>query len=606
MFVKTHVSCIICLFVSLLLIQIDSTNQKWMNDLANCIQRDFQSYQIMLVTNEEANHNYPNAIFKELAQKIPTIILTYRESNFTNKEIQEKYFSLRNPRGTTLFVLIMSGESAPQNSDLYNFMNLPSALSGVNTRPKCLVLFFKDEKSSGYEKILQDLWSQRFLDITIIEHIQNPSSSKFYEDRLETPTIHYYNPFNNSYVTTKLSSNSHIFPDKLRNFHGFNITIGTIANFTNSSLLLQAFSKTMNFTVADVSMEFGHDETKCGKNDSTFLVRELVEGRVQFIANLLNYRHICNVNQIQFAISQSIGISYSCAVVPRIPASDAVGVTHKNYFYVFLSFIIIVSTMRLLSYLLKFDACIWRTINIFQLILGFSVSNEPRKWPERIVFICLLFASMVYSNYIWSMLTSIAVQKKSELKIKTLEDLYDANLTILVPNDTYDQWLHDLPQNLKKKLVALPNEQKYLDCFNSLPLNKTVACVMNTFRATKLLLDYENEHKRIDMKIVRESVHQKSKLWIFAPSSPYIERIDEIIRKLLQCGLIKKWKLNSDEIVPNFKEEQGNESGKNIPYILVYMVLFGYTVSCFVFAIELFLDRLMQKLNYFWLLKYNQ
>lgn len=137
-------------------------------------------------------------------------------------------------------------------------------------RLKCIIFIFNTNISKNFHDFLKFAWSHQFLDITVIELLQQNhiTYSKLNSSNTFTDAIVYqYNPFNDTYARERFFPRIQLFSDKLRDLYGCTLYTGFYewapmiyaskknrSKFSESvfgveSLMTQAVAKFMNFTI---------------------------------------------------------------------------------------------------------------------------------------------------------------------------------------------------------------------------------------------------------------------------------------------------------------------------------------------------------------------
>lgn len=108
-------------------------------------------------------------------------------------------------------------------TEIKSFINLLIPQLSVRKRPKCLIIYSSNNFDNEDDKIkiisaLKFAWEMKFLDFTVIKENSGMKAS------VNPSFFYYFNPFNSVVYEQKLQNNSvELFPDKLRNLHGYSI-----------------------------------------------------------------------------------------------------------------------------------------------------------------------------------------------------------------------------------------------------------------------------------------------------------------------------------------------------------------------------------------------
>ena len=582
--------------------------QSFMNFVINESIHEIKPYQIVYFFNEcLENSTILNAVLEHSMKQVPVITfdLSQDESISFDERILRKPLTYK-PRFITLFISILFLESQDKVSEnmlitkFKKVIRFITKISPISVRPHCLILI--NSKFNVDERIIHFLlnfgWENKFLDLTIIEipdlNVKNTTSSLIYN----------YNPFKSQLDKKWYSEKLKIFPNKIKDMNGFEMKIAIVnkppyiiiekdalgnvvhGNGTEFETLL-ILSQALNFTITFFSPNvLVHGEVLV-KNSSANLLDMIVNGEIDMSGNQMYTHVVLNKGET----GMSLNFDGLCALVPvlKVPVSKW---PFKSLIPI-LNISLTVIFFRLVTLLLKFDKLQWQAHNIFQLILGLTITKKPKKFTERILFGILIILSFWITINLHAELMNVRIQGEKEISLDTFEDLEKSGLNIEIYTYDFDITFSynkdsDL-QKLKKKTKLVID---ILECpFRTLK-TKDTACLLNLFRARELINVRKKSSGKSDLKIMKQMFWSAGKGYIFSQASPYVEEINSVLLKLTEMGLTNKGNYEPEIYAANkfIREEEPTEySGKNLHLKFIYILVFGYTLSVITFAMELLL-----------------
>ena len=600
-------------FFSMILIlyqcRADRQNSNWLNHLVQYITENSATYQTMLIVDKDPRINN---ITSQILKTVPSLKISFNKTKFDYAKNLTNSPLFQSPR-STLFILIQFSNDNLYSSRLTEQIKFISEISPVRIRPKCLVIVLHQENSILRKDFLRSLWSSHFLDFTILELVQKTSKSDFsFGNHQIVVMIHFYNPFTQTYIRKKWSPKSDFFPNKLIDMNGFEMLVGSYAfptyidakrNLTghilNASgpgiLLRDALSKAMNFTITEIPFNnnYGWGKLDCDRSKTTGLFCKLAYNQIRFVTNagVIHYKW----DQLTEK-SRSIGFFGIFPIVPILHEKLPSTPTQTMFFK---TIIIIGSIMVLNCFLLralKFDANFWTLSHMFQIVVAIPILQSPRRPAENVVFGSFLIASLLYSSTIFFSLTDVKLTKDSEVNIQRFEDLQNWNLQLRMSESvrsviTFEDEKDNMVKNLLNKSEIFENEE---DCIRYLIKHKNISCVMSDGTIEIILNKYKNNRTWPAVKIGKPCFLNLHLSFRFEPRSPYVERFDQVLSRLIQAGL-------SISSVPpsskNYKSLQDveNEMVTHIRNPLILIVSIGFLTSFAVFICELFVFFLRKK-----------
>ena len=635
MLIKRYIIWIISNFFAINLCQIVPRLEfpNWLTELRKYISEDSHTYQVMLITN--GHQRFENPKIEIIIQKIKQCTLTISISCKETVEWNERNLITLplnfNLKKTTLFILILETTTPSDHSCLSNPVEFLTRFYSVHSRPKILIIHFPKKKNFAYRKLFRKLWNRQFLDVTILQFAeknisQHQPGSKILGKNQETIFVYNFNPFTGIYAKEIFSSRSQLFPNKLRNMHGYEMKIGMTHDppfsyvkrnlsghvtqiFGPNFDLVKILSKQLNFKINFVASETPDGKLglfDCNIIGSTDFYRKLLYNEIQFIGRYIYYFRICT--KPVYTKSRFLDQDTYIAIVPRfipeyVPNFNLFDVTvteTEKAFYTLFGIIIGISIIWIFTLIVKFESRVWQPLNILQTVLGFTVDNEPRKFAQRIVFASILITQVSFSGYMYIQFTHSNLKNSTDFEINSIDDLENSDLVPMIHflmepivNVSSVGYL----STIRNKYHIFPGNGEVFDCLIYLKTYGNVSCITKQFVAESLEAQFPEFEVSSVFKIIPEPLLNSWRILVFEPASPYVQKIDQVILYLRENGLIHKWNFNSSKI-----EENSEILNTYRPYQLTFStfltLIVGYLVACVVFVSEvLFMQIFKRKLK---------
>ena len=622
MLIKWYLTLIVSLyFIQILsLKKLNQNNCKWLNELLRYVNNESKVNQLIFMTDdEEIFQNFKiDIITREMKRSTQTMSLILDKTTNSKNWIQHP--SLVDSRATTMFIFFCDSSSQSFESLLSRSIKFLTELSGVNTRPKLLIIHLVEKDKFAYRKFFRDLWSKLFLDVTILQIIERKrfetgTGFELIKEKQERTFLYNFNPFTGIFDKKIFSFGSQMFPDKLRNLHGHRMNIGLINDppFANvkrnlsdypieitgpNADLIKGLSEKMNFKMIFISSKEEFGNLGCEDSDLTGLFRKIVYNEIQIMGNFGYYSKYCE-SVVLFPTSRHLDPDGWVVVVPVIMSDSDITtrLSEKSFLSLAVTVIVINITWALL-FLAKFDNRVWNPLSMFQSILGFTVDREPQKWPERIVFSSILVTQVIFSGYLHSLLTDVQLTSKSELKINNVEDLQKSGLTpVMYP--LMKQVLKNIDVGFAHYFVSnsisLQNESE-VDYLWYLVKYRNITCVVRRSTAEMLIRKSTQFQAVPPLKILTENLMSTWKIINFETGSPYIERFNQVLLYFMENGLFYKWNKHCNVELDDqwFLKERVYDTLTSKIFLLPAI---GYLLACLVFIAEVLFDHFNRKRN---------
>ena len=580
---------------------------KWLHDLVNYIQYDLKVHQTIIITDKNTEKQYltTNDIIIKLKSNLPSKIINYNNET-SSKALDLVKAGIKHFRSTALLIAMQ-----PLEFDISDLIKMFSHLSGENTKPLALAIVLSSEKLPSYERLLQGMWTANFLDFTVLEVLQQKKSNNqlLLDHSQIIISVHQYNPFNKIYTKRNYSSKMVIFPTKLRDLNGFKMKVSSfnlpptlsvtrnnsgypVAVYGPDAELAKSLSKAMNFKIIEIASDDaeGWGNYDPINNKTTGAIEKMIAKKVQFSTNLGD----C-VPEGEVIVEFTRVDNHFC-YLPVVPIRKTKTLVQFSWqcFYLGLLITLLIVLPVLVSYILTFDQYFWLPLYVFQAALGFGIPREPNKLAERIVFIISLFAFFISSSAIYAVFADFTLTTEVEEEIKTLEDLRSTNLTLMAETGVADLFqktaIDPIIQSMANTIQSVKNSKM---CIDYLVKHWNVTCILKDIRAHTDVNEVNKENPLI--KVAKPCLRLGVNCMILQKGSPFLPRIDEVLERLRQGGLIRKW--YDFTFRKSRRNQQVEDLTKQIDILITLLVVLvsGYLISFVAFACELFLNYFLKK-----------
>lgn len=542
---------------------------------------NFEPYQIIVFTSSAEILPVENDILQKVASRSP--ILKYNLKSFHSKNGCDEFLGIsswiKRPRKSSLLLIF---------GQVNNFNNIREILkfwikfSPIIMRPKCLIIFNNLFVSKNdLLSLLNDAWSVSFLDITIVN----------FNSKNDTIEMHNYNPFVNTYSSNNLISTTHIFPDKLTNLKGFTIKVPYVdivpdmskcelhnnRLYSGTRFAVTTFlSSVLNFKIdvlddMNSSTEWAFAQLKYSKVDMTpiplFATDKRIRGEYQ-IGKAFSFDQNCGLTVINNTVEMRISFSTFLQLSLSI-------------FCIFL--------LTYIVYRLILNKKNLSVLTSIRLLLGQAGAIQPRKHAERILFICVSILSIIYSPTITAKVMSLVVQYK-ETRIDSLKDIIKSDLQPYTYSDLIENIYNDddkYTELVKSRIFGLDTMRK---CIDLLKRKEKVICILPERQAKFLQELLHRQYHEEFLTITDLKFTQWEECYFFSSGSPYSEKFDQIIQRMLESGLPN----TRDFSTPTSNSHRWIEIDNW--FALVQYLVF-YLIGCILSIICFFVELLVAYLN---------
>lgn len=596
---------------------VESAN--WVDDLTRFIVESPHYRQVRLMTRLDDTESLENPSLEKLIvgimQEMP-LLRTNFDGNFTLpiNSVPDEKDPDRTPIDTsaTLFLLVIDSPNGLPVPMTKRFIRAVSKMATYHYSPKYLMVSFSENRSDSLEEVLQYAWSRKVLDFTIIEATQ-PDVSQYLlapKSSAVLPIIHQLNPFKKEYLRENWNKNTiNLFPNKFDNLYGYPLRIKAVNNppFTVAEFndrdepikiggahlrLIKTFIKELN-----ASAKYFRPTLKSTSSD--VLRKSYVLADSLKIDITSSGSPIFSTSWNDTLRTVPILVDKYCAVVPIVRKSET-PISTDFFLVQFMSFILVLiffTTARLL----RFKSASWTMFNIGCVLFSVVTTQQPRPTVERIAFACLLIISAIFSSTIYTAITSISLQKNSEIEFKTIEDLAESGLVpYLHPFqlERTEELFEDIWKDYEKVSVPLFNT---LDCVDIAVKHKNVTCFMERIKS-KFVVDVTKYQGLPILKIAHPCFWTDSYGFAIGKRWPYRSKFDKMISRLHSTGIIEKFfqddirKANQfNDDLHDYAQTTDSENMAALDRELLIIAIVGYSASIVVFIVEIIYHRIIMR-----------
>lgn len=589
------------------IIGVSSTNN-YFDGLIKYLIKGSKLHQVVFFRDTETKNADPimDSLEKEVSMHFPSCSMSYSEvAKLLNIGRKMLFFS---PRRTTLFVShCMTYNGSVNDSNVMMTTELLKSLSRGSSLPRHLII---NCYSQLLEKALNDLWQSDFLDVTLMTY-SNRLQLMLEPIPRKLPLLSQFNPFTNESTTEMVSSNSQWFPNKLRHLNGYKLNFW---NFYHNDSHHDKIKKERMFAeilakAMDIKLQFHNSSIDIRDYINNPLFPLILRWISQFkghynqleIPNPEIFLSFVKIYQSSFYTDPNLRIlkfNDVKFVIPKTLKPSKNVVLSSEFGNMLMATIGIILIIRLTAFFMEFENSTYKMLNIGQIIMGITATQEPRNSTERLVFCSLLVACLVYSSYFYSVIFDISW--RSEPEISSLEELVNSSLTLMMNWMIKGELLESpipLIHKLGEKAISIVDEGWESDCWRYLIKYQNVSCLFND---AEYIVNGYAARNSLNVKFLPESVAYYSSNWNTKMNSPYIDRFNEVIVRASEFGLLEDFYAQPDveryEISPPEKIEP-----KTLFLVLLYVSIIGYSLSIIVFLLEIFAAKFESRIHAFYM-----
>ncbi|XP_067207431.1 uncharacterized protein [Linepithema humile] len=445
------------------------------------------------------------------------------------------------------------------------------------------------------------MWSRKILDTIVVEY----SRSKCYAEY--STIIHRYNPFTDCHTVEPYSTHITWFTDNFPNMQGypfgyafmyrppysdFKLTLTGVEIKGVDKILSETLADKMNYTgmikIVPKNVPFLNKRP----NGTVYgIIPEVAAGKYDaLLTTTAMIKNIYPISPLQ-QYSYPLLIDNWCVVAPKLVKKNMNSNSVINLFVINFS---IVGIFWLCSRLMKFNPSRWHPLNIISMILATSLPPAPTTFRERLIYLSVLTVYACYSSVLFIELTSTNVKGNRYVEFNNLQDVIDADLTLMVHLETLKVIRRDdidFEQQFRISSKKILNVTQLDICLQDLLIYQNVSCLL-TDSLAKLVAVSNMQNGETTIMMTELCYISSSLSYMFPKESPYVKRISNIILMLVEGGFRDKWyrdflRNETRESTFQSNRHQMDSMYVNIFNSLIYILITGYSISVFVFIGEL-------------------
>lgn len=339
-----------------------------------------------------------------------------------------------------LFVYLYQESSFNEDIQIcQSYLNFVTKVSQQYTRPKVLIIFFKEHTNStgktNFSEILTSAWYDGFLNISVLEVSMENNGIR--EDMLH---IYSYNPFLQTIRKESLAETENIFPYKLNNLYGYPLKImfpiplqkEDSVNEVDLSTDVLGRESVPEIFMASKKMNFSIDVLLMQETYPISLLLATVDEKFQSNSPEMLALTLGISNDF-FKDLPAIYTLDECKKLVLLGPVKAVKYLHLPL-QSFLEIIIISALVMVIIYLSTICGILswrWRPFVVCQALLGVPTQLilSTARTRNRLIFLSVIFTSLLYSTSFYSKVLDIKLSEH-EVSFDTFEELYKSNLAI--------------------------------------------------------------------------------------------------------------------------------------------------------------------------------
>ncbi|KAJ8675128.1 hypothetical protein QAD02_010914 [Eretmocerus hayati] len=501
-------------------------------------------------------------------------------------------------------------------------------------RGKCIILLING-KGQSLERFLRFAWSKDFLDLTVVEWIDDTSSKRTLGSSSYTDPevfIHFFNPFEEKYTKKSLSEGIDLLPDKLKNLQGHQLSTAVLVSeeFVNPDknhgdlndfdefqgediYRAKLLAETMNFSTILKFMVY--------KNWMSLEKSLELEGLQPdfFTTSFLTTPLIGNISRAEY-MNRLNTVSGSTIYMSRLKGKrlyiiqQKVTLNHNsiNFFLSCGSLITLLLIFTIFSRIIQLNGDVWSILEITRALMGRSMmaNHRAKRLGEKIFLVTVYFTSMMLMITTLNELNKMNLNEREVLRFKTLKELADSKVSLRVTNSTkihLSRWgqFNPVLREIAEQSVATESFDPLLI---SIPRNASSSWVYGglddmsieksphvlTFDQIWFACEIEDDIESIEMIRVRENL-------------PYKDNFKKVIQKSIEAGLSNaylekemhyfmrsSWQIRSKSstFYPHHNIKNDTDVEMPLEVRLIIIILIGYCLSFVVLAFEIVMGKL--------------
>lgn len=546
-----------------------SSKNNYFDGLIKYLKEDSKLHQVVIIRVHKHTNMDPIMDFfmKEVYTHFPSRSINYDEIDIVEERqtLKDFYYS---KSSTKQALYVFHCQNILDNRHLGNIKIRLQLLSKASLVPKCLII------NCSSERILKTLRQSEYLDVMLMTYDNEYKQMKLKKISHKLPVLKQINAFTNIIASEIVSPDSQWFPNKLRDMNGYKL------NFSCYSLDLFSCKSKRQIILAEIiakALNITYEIQGQQRNAEFYLDIEQNYGS-SFVIN--SNTRILKLDSVKF-------------VVPRTLKNTKDIIISPEFWYMLIVTICTIAVIRFSAFFMRFERSTWQTLNISQMIMGVTTTQQPRNLQGRIVFGSLLITCLVYSGYIYSVILDITW--RSEPEISNLQELADSSLIPMA----YEKLKYKLTSSTNPDILKIWRKTVFFDkgdgvdsdCWRYLINYHNVSCLFHDAEAVN---DYAAKLS-VDVKLLPESIVPYFSSWRSSAHSPFNDCFNKIIRRASEFGLLKDFYQKLD-LHPNTSHTSTIE--KNTLLLILFCIsIIGYSLSIITFLLEIFLKQSAHSLH---------
>ncbi|KAJ8675942.1 hypothetical protein QAD02_011728 [Eretmocerus hayati] len=643
------------ILLSLMTSGMGDENQQYLEYIIEYMRKNLSTYQVTVaVKSLKKLRPLTSHIVKRMVDEFSSVVIdtdsSYEDSS---SMISEKLWNQTSDQ-SKLKIGIIDLQSFGTNElqELFDLLKFFTKYSPY-IREKCLI-FLLNRDSINLEPFLRFAWAKDYLDLTIVQWGQTLSRKTFIPIKNWKPNIviHTLNSFKDIYSKKLLTKDSDLFPNKLKDLHGYHLYV-EVHELANSVELMR------NYTGLDPwGKVSGHDVFLTKLLAETFnfeaipqIIQENVAGTISslnryvlsdessmqpidFYSNLIRLNHSDDSWRIKSNHIKFRNLSADYAPFPKLQKVSLIIFQRKVMETVIsFSFVITVNVYLAIGVIfiifpriLRLNCEIWSISNIAKTLLGGSIESQSRiRLPEKILLMNLYAVSFVMITLTQDELLEISLSQRQLLKFKTLQDIADSAVNLRVNNFTRQLLLkygehHPTLEKIATRSIITDD----FDPYNESGLNADIDGAIYGYTGCNPHDIFPNVYNNDDIwfiTTIEEHISMHLPVLVVRKNLPLRDSFETVLQKSFERGLMSGYakihldhffRLSLNQSSKNM-EVQSHNTSENDKVIemplndrLVIIISIGYLLSAVTLTSEIIIKKLKLNLSGWLQINFNR
>lgn len=562
---KKYFSIVVSLLIfSTFIVVKSSIESEIANQLANRLSKlDTNLKHVNVITSDAEKFSASFLkIIRGILKNIPSVI-TSSKGNLVSIKSQDYYGMVK-----ILFIDLMLKRRNTWKFELTRKSRLLMNHT-IETKPRsrCLIVITVKSSINSYviRKFLKNLWKTKYLNVNLIEihmaSLKRSKKNKFLRQVINKQIrIYDYDPFKNKlHVQLGLSNLQSIFQNKLQDLHGYPLIVDTRFDYPRFRNKFNRKSLAWDFLGARTGINFAKyivDSTNCSMIIQSWegisrkkLRRSLAMDTLDIVAS-----------KRRSAIDETNSYAYTSYLLINnwhfVLAIRQFGYYENTMGYLGLilplvSFFVIVTLFAFVKKPLRLDEKIASAYNATMIMLGQSSNSKLKRAVDRIIYLTLVYVSVSFTSDLIDRVFNLNFTQKKFYDFKTIENVMNVpfNLETGIPLVKYlEAKSEDNPvKRILQKINVMHKSITTRDeCFAKMYDSSGVNFChgkRKVVESLKILYEHYFRNGSSILTIVDEplSLRLYFNYYILSRISPYLDKINDLIYKMMESGLYQFW-----------------------------------------------------------------